>query len=123
MKDGNFLPYNLWQHVIQNSKSYDNLLMGVGGVLYPPRSFYGDVLKEKLFMQYAPTADDLWIWAMVVMNKTKINVICNRNSTTIPVPNVNNEFALYNENSIGKNDEQLIQIVNHYPEILKILNN
>ena len=123
IKDGKFLPYNLWQHVIQDSKSYDNLLMGVGGVLYPPHSLYVDVVKEELFMQYAPTADDLWIWAMVVMNKIKINVICNRNSTTIPVPEVNNEFALYNENSIGKNDDQLIQIVEHYPEILKNLKN
>lgn len=123
IKDGKFLPYNLWQHVIQDSKSYDNLLMGVGGVLYPPHSLYVDVVKEELFMQYAPTADDLWIWAMVVMNKIKINVICNRNSITIPVPEVNNEFALYNENSIGKNDEQLIQIVEHYPEILKNLKN
>ena len=123
MKDGKFLPYNLWQHVIQDSKSYDNLLMGVGGVLYPPHSLYVDVVKEDLFMQYAPTADDLWIWAMVVMNKIKINVICNRNSITIPVPEVNNEFALYNENSIGKNHEQLIQIVEHYPEILKNLKN
>lgn len=123
IKDGKFLPYNLWQHVIQDSKSYDNLLMGVGGVLYPPHSLYVDVVKEELFMQYAPTADDLWIWAMVVMNKIKINVICNRNSITIPVPEVNNEFALYNENSIGKNDEQLIQIVEYYPEILKNLKN
>ena len=68
-------------------------------------------------MECAPSEDDLWFWAMAVINNTKINVIPSNNSTTIPVPDVNNEFALYNENSLGRSDVALQKIIDRYPII------
>lgn len=109
------LPYNQWEITHTELVSYRNLLLGVGGVLYPPRSLHTDILKEEVFMQYAPHADDLWFWAMAVLNGTQIHTLKNKSSRTIPVSNVNNEFALFNENSIGENDRQFHKLLELYP--------
>ena len=55
--------------------SYLNKQTGVGGVLYPPKCFYSDILNEELFMKLAPTNDDQWFWCMAVLNGTKIRVV------------------------------------------------
>ena len=55
--------------------SFANKLVGVGGVLYPPHSLYKDITNEKLFMELAPTNDDIWFWLMAVLNDTKITTI------------------------------------------------
>ncbi|WP_282134063.1 glycosyltransferase [Seonamhaeicola maritimus] len=52
--------------------SFRNLQTGVGGVLYPPHSLSEEMLKPELFMQMAPTVDDIWFWAAAVANGTKI---------------------------------------------------
>ena len=52
--------------------SFRNLQTGVGGVLYPPNSLSKEMLKTELFMQMAPTVDDIWFWAAAVANGTKI---------------------------------------------------
>lgn len=117
MTDGGLIPYNEWLDVKEESRSCANLLLGVGGVLYPPCVCHLDVCKEDVFMECAPSEDDLWFWAMAVINNTKIHVIPSNNSTTIPVPDVNNEFALYNENSLGRSDVALQKIIDRYPII------
>lgn len=115
------IPYNEWNDIKTESTSFANLIMGVCGVLYGPNLLHLDVLDEENFMKLAPTVDDLWFWAMAVKNKIKIHCVYNRNSCTIPVPDVNNEFALYNENSIGKNDEYLKKILKKYPDVIENL--
>ena len=52
--------------------SFRNLQTGVGGVLYPPNSLSKEMLKPEVFMQIAPTVDDIWFWAAAVANGTKI---------------------------------------------------
>lgn len=44
---------------------------GAGGVLYPPGTLNKNVINKKLFLQLAPTADDVWLKAMSILNKTK----------------------------------------------------
>lgn len=51
---------------------YNNLLTGVGGMLYPPRALKKEMLDEGLFMSMAPTTDDIWFWAAAVANGTKV---------------------------------------------------
>lgn len=115
------LPYNQWKFLQEESVSFRNLLMGVGGVLYPPHALGADALNESIFMQYVPHADDLWFWAMAVLNDMPIHTLNNRNSRTIPVYNVNNEYALFNENSAGANDIQLKHLLDYYPALKKYL--
>ena len=50
---------------------------GVGGVLYPPHSLDENMLDAKLFMEMAPTNDDIWFWAAAVSKGTYI----------VPLPN------------------------------------
>ena len=52
--------------------SFRNLQTGVGGVLYPPHSLSKKMLRPEVFMQLAPTVDDIWFWAAAVANGTKI---------------------------------------------------
>lgn len=51
---------------------YGNLLTGVGGVLYPPHVLKEEMIDPQLFMESAPTADDIWFWAAAVANDRKI---------------------------------------------------
>jgi hypothetical protein len=41
---------------------------GVEGVMYPPGVFHRDVLRDDLFRQDCPNADDLWLYWMVRLN-------------------------------------------------------
>lgn len=52
--------------------SYLNSLFGGSGCLYPPNSLSEEVLNIEKIKKIAPTNDDIWFWAMAVMNKTKI---------------------------------------------------
>ena len=117
MEGDNFVSYNKWYDVKEESLSFYNLLLGVGGVLYPPNVLHQETCNENVFMECAPSEDDLWFWAMNVLNGVKIHVIPNKNATTIPVPDVNNEYALYNENSLGRSDLYLHNIITRYPKI------
>ena len=55
------------------SSSYQNVAIGCGGVYYPPY-WYGDSLFDsKLFREYCPSADDLWLKANE-LNNGKVNL-------------------------------------------------
>lgn len=52
--------------------------LGVGGVLYPPRSLHQDVFNSFLFKKLCPQADDIWFWFCGLQNNTEINVVVKR---------------------------------------------
>ena len=94
--------------------------------MYPPDSLYKDVLNENLFMQLAPKADDIWFWAMALLNNTKIHVVQNgiREFAHINPERergLTDGFTLFAYNKKGGNDIQLNNIFKHYPEISKRL--
>ena len=73
------LPYNKWKiyskyrYFLKTLRPrYVNLQTGVGGVLYPPKCLKQEMLNSKIFMEMAPTVDDIWFWAAAVANGTKI---------------------------------------------------
>ena len=127
-ESNNILPYKEWrQCYLGDDATYQNFLTGVGGVLYPPHSLYKDVLKSSLFAKLAPLADDIWFWAMAVLQGTKIRSI-KKGTTTLKYVNPDREYALTegatlaSENVVnGRNDEQLKNVVNYYPLLLKNL--
>lgn len=120
-------PYKKWPKKIKGgSASYLNFLTGVGGVLYPPHCLYKDVLDKKLFVELAPKADDVWFWAMAVLNKTKILVVKDwiRELTYVNPERergLTDEITLFSFNKKGGNDLQIDKVINHYPQILQIL--
>jgi len=42
------------------------------GILYPPHCLHPDVVREELFLELAPTNDDLWFWFMALRGHTRI---------------------------------------------------
>lgn len=122
----NFLPINYLKWIRRlnyfgNEKpSYFYFFTGAGGVLYPPKVLYKDILNYKLAKNLCPTNDDIWFWAMAVLNKTKINIVegnypkvCEVGSGGVTLSSVNN--------GRGQNDIQIDKIFKYYPELIKIL--
>jgi hypothetical protein len=75
-------------------------------------------------MELCPKADDVWFWAMAVMNHTK-TICCDKKLRKIYYPNIKStqEYALNNDNNAetSLNDIQIKKVIEHYPEIMNIL--
>jgi glycosyltransferase involved in cell wall biosynthesis len=111
-------PYRDWELVSSYmAASYLNVSTGVGGVLYPPHCLHPDAVNVNLIQKLAPTNDDIWFWAMAVLNGTKTIILSNNT----PYPDYiegtqdNSLWVMYNQ--YGEIDEQLANILRHYPSI------
>lgn len=72
LKDNVLVPYRNWDWSIEDSTiSVLNFPTGVGGVLYPPKSFDDEVLNSKIFLKLCPLADDVWFKAMATLKGTQ----------------------------------------------------
>ena len=149
-EDHNPIPYNKWIHNInQNNYSastsqkqsvtpcrFENVFpTGGAGILYPPKCFHKDIKNEELFMGLAPYADDIWFWAMAIINKEYFGgespyiVVENGYSQNLSLINPKQEkskntLISYNLAQNG-NDKQLKMVIERYPQIrdaLKKLN-
>ncbi len=126
--DGMPLPYKKWaKNVTKHKVSTRNFLTGCGGILYPPHSLYQDVCNQNLFQKLAPYADDIWFWAMAVLNNTPIRTFSGRYRKIILV-NPEREMRQTDELTLAKlniskggNDQQLVDVLAHYPELNKKL--
>ncbi len=122
-------PYYKWKKCItENKSSFYNFFTGAGGVLYPPNCFYKDIDNEELFMKLAPNADDIWFWAMAVLNDKKIKVVDDEPFRNLIYVNSEREVGLNNDFTLcsfnvreNKNDIQFESITNHYPQIMEKL--
>ena len=125
-ENGNIAPYKSWDKIIDdNTRSYLNFFTGCGGVLYTKSLLYKDIFNEELLTKLAPNADDIWFWAMAILNKTKIKIISEPCNKIIPI-NYDREHGLGGHTTlfttnIIENDFQLKNIVDYYPQILSIL--
>lgn len=122
VKNNNILPYNHWKFIAQNVKpSPLNFATSGGGILFPPNCFYKDVTNEKLFTYLSKHADDIWLWAMIIMNgwnyiSVSNEKFCVKSINFLRDANViKNMFSLSDINiNQRKNDEQFEKIVNYY---------
>lgn len=60
---------------MNDTSSYFNKLLGGSGTLYPPHALNNEVLNLEVMRQTAPSSDDVWFWAMAVLNHRKIHWI------------------------------------------------
>lgn len=79
-------------------------------------------------MRLAPDGDDIWFWAMAVLNKTKIYVTKNHVKDLVYINparerGLTGELTLFSRNKKGGNDKQLKNVLDYYPEIMDILKN
>jgi len=140
----NLLPYREWDHCIEPGAGFSGsrerpaprprlgtFPTGVAGALYPPRSLYKDVANRDLFMKLAPKADDVWFWAMAVINREYFGeespyiVIENSGTRDLLYVDILQQFdgsALRHYNkSRGGNDIQLRAVIERYPQIKEML--
>ncbi|MBQ0028900.1 MAG: hypothetical protein KBT32_00510 [Bacteroidales bacterium] len=116
------MPYMKWDWCIQESGvSNLNFGTGVGGILYPPHCFNEEVFNEKVFMDICKTADDVWFYAMALLNHTPIfKADTNSKLGEEYVLNEDNQdMGLFNVNTNQSskkcsNDEQLCAVLNKY---------
>lgn len=104
--------YSKWKFSSPSS-SNNNVQIGVGGVLYPPNSLYEDLLNLGLSQRLAPSADDLWLYAMARLKSTKI-VKTSSKKLFLPVFIPHNQRLTSLNNGSGKNDEQISNIRSYY---------
>ena len=114
------LPYKQWKFNCSiDVPSFNIFQTGVGAVLYPPKCFYKDIMNEDLFMGLANNADDIWFWAMALLNKIKI-VTTGKNPPINYIEN-SQEQALWYTNVESGNDIVLTNMFKQYPKLLKLL--
>lgn len=125
--DGLIDEYNNWNLINSYAEpSYLNFPTGAGGTLYCPDSLCDKVHDEKLFLDLCPNGDDIWFWAMAVLNKSKIVVVQKPLNDLIYINlarqrGILNEITLWSSNKDGKNDIQIQNVINQFPEILSII--
>ena len=100
---------------------------GGAGALYPPCCLHKNATNRDLFTRLAPHADDVWFWAMAVINKEYFGeespyiVVtdgCTRIPQSIDPKHEQDDRALMNYNaSKGGNDRQIEAVIDYFPEI------
>jgi protein O-GlcNAc transferase len=114
LKNNDPIKYKDWIWNSQNKAVHRlNFQTGVYGVLYPPNSFHKDVCKNKIFQTLSPTADDLWLYWMVRLNKKFIvwSELKERNIEVINFDQNNlRTINIFNKN----NDNQIKNLIKYY---------
>lgn len=103
----------------RGTTSYFNKLLGGSGVLFPPHSLDKEVLNENVFMNIAPTNDDIWFWAMAVKKGTKTRIAKRAIGLLLMTdPENQNKSALGFTNCLGNTYEKVTEnIFTLYPEV------
>lgn len=118
--DGAFQPYAAWpKEVRAEQPSMEYLFTGNGGVLYPAGSLHADVLQKERFQALCPTGDDLWFWAMAVLNNRPVMPLQEAGESLTTVPASQAQSLWHNNVSQGGNDAMLKNLLHHYPELTK----
>lgn len=114
----NFSSYKSWEKEFKsNHSSSEYLFTGVGGVLYPVGSLYQDTIDKNLFLNICPHGDDLWFWAMSVLQGTKIRIVKDSCFKIDFVPGTQ-DVALWIRNVQKNGNDVMLQALDkYYPEI------
>lgn len=116
--------YSSWKVVKEMGESPLNFFTGVGGVLYPPHCFPNEVFNEDSFMNLAPYGDDIWFYAMALLNGYTVSKVFthDENGNDFLVNGSVQDVSLYHINTEGvnMNDKQIKAVFERY-NICKLL--
>ena len=116
--------YNDWDWDMGSlSPSSLNFFTGVGGVLYPAHCFNKEIFNEKVFMNLCPHADDIWFYAMALLNDFTVAKVFTHNPHGYDYHYTNDFFndSLSKINVINnKNDLQWKNVMEYYNLYTKI---
>ena len=119
VRSGSVFPLN-WKAIYGVKPAFCNLLTTGGGVLFPPHSLHADVCDEKIFSNLCPHHDDLWVWAMAILNSTRINVI-SKTPYSLNIIENTQEYGLWEMVNIKESEKQFKNVLKKYPHVLKKL--
>ena len=119
------LSYNDWEYCTQNNiPSMDIFPTSGAGTLFPPNSLHTDTIKDELFMELSPTADDVWFKAMSLLQNTPCKVINQKNKKYSRLRFIDNTqehgLCLINIDEKSGNNKQLQQVFKYYDLFKKL---
>jgi len=112
---GNLTPYREWRFETPDNKASRSVFpTGLGGVMYRPGIFAGDIARKDLFQSLCPTADDVWLYWMASLNQARFRKV-GTVKRFILWPG-GQEVALFNHNVVGDdaNDRQIRAMIEAY---------
>ena len=119
----NWALYNRYRMFTRSmAPAYNNLILGYGGMLYPPHSLDKKMIDSKLFMEYAPTVDDIWFTAAAISAGTKVKPLwfgARPKELGKPVAISLMCENLVRHSGVDKNKIALDKILKKYPKIKK----
>lgn len=120
-RNGHYLPYSMWKDCKYGNKFSDYSLFAGNGTIYPPHVFDDEILKSDVFMQLAPTADDIWFWVMEKRQDISIRLIpqagygLHTPINRIETYDLNQKGTLFFTNCTqGENDKQFNKLIEKY---------
>jgi len=111
--EGKLTPYMRWKRDKGTEPSLSVFPTGKDGVLYPANSFNQEVFNESKYMALAPTADDVWLKAMSLLNHTCVKNITSHNKKDFPIIEGSNSKTLFQKNRKG-NDGIIAAVFKEY---------
>ncbi|MBU1822779.1 MAG: glycosyltransferase [Bacteroidetes bacterium] len=94
--------------------SYELMPTGVSGVLYPPNSLHSEVLNKTLFIELAPSNDDIWFKCCALLMKTMARRVFSHNVHFSMIKGSQETSLYYTNVLLKKNDEQLKRVFDHF---------
>ncbi len=89
-------------------------------MLYPPHSLDKIVTNKDLFIKLAPSADDVWFWAMALLQGTKYSVIDDGYKMVEEIDAT--DLGLLNTvNANGGNDDAIKNVMDYFSKIKEVL--
>ncbi len=112
------IPYNDWDWCAGSKEaSKFNFATGGGGTLYPPHCMSPHVSDKDAYTRLAPLADDVWFYAMALLNGYRVKKCFTRsNSGEEYIQNESVQSISLNASNVagGKNDEQIRAVFEKY---------
>jgi hypothetical protein len=108
---GKLLPYSKWS--LSHIAGRAVLPLGCAGVLYPPNSLHRDADRSSIFMELAPTTDDLWFKVMSYLQGTPV-VSLYRSIKDFPEITTHPAISLWSVNRLGADDSNIVRLLDHY---------
>ncbi len=107
IKDGKFLPYDMWPLCTTTEASFSNFGTGVSGVIYPPEFLLYLKNAGRDFMRSCPKADDIWLHVSAIRSGWKVRQISDQALELKMIPG-SQEQALKLQNQYSEGNDRAI---------------
>ncbi len=116
VKGEKIYPSGQWKYLnVNTSPRYRNLVMGVGGTLYPKNSLHPEVFNLKNLKSMSLRADDLWLKVMSIKSNIKVLSLAGEYSRFFLPTIFENNISLMDSNiGMGENDIIFKNLLKYY---------